>query len=277
MVMTTKKRNQLKQISICFLLLSMGQALLAQDNGYLANRIKPGDLMYLDGQGNECFVDYRQWDKTAPLGTLVGVVFYSYYGVGPYALTDQPGWHGWLAAIDESDPLAWAPQNTTCYNNCVALYEVEGIDTPYNPNRDNKDLAIADTCGWQNTYRLLEYLYTGQHTTLSEDTSPAFHYLFATKNGVTDFSVKPTMHRSSWYMPSYGQVRMLYGQLGCVNSALEACGGKLCHYYSSWYSSTELGNSEKTAAWSVTGMGHTDTGSYWLKYNTHNIRAVRNF
>ena len=276
-MITTLKRNQLKQLSVCFILSMLTHSLWAQDNGYLANRIKPGDLMYLNGQGEECFVDYREWDRNAPLGTVVGVVFYSYYGVGPYALTNQPGWHGWLAAIDESDPLAWAPQNTACYNNCVAFYEVEGIVTPYNPNRDNKDLAIVDTCGWQNTYRMLEYLYTGQHTTLSPNTSPAFYYLFATKNEVSDFSVKPMMHRTSWYMPAYGQVRMLYGQLGCVNAALAACGGTLFSLSRSWYSSTEVGNDQKQAAWSVTSYGHTDTATGRLKSQARNVRAVRNF
>lgn len=264
-------------MSIGFILFLLSHVGRAQDNGYLTHRIKPGDLMYLDGQGNECFVDYRQWDQNAPLGTLVGVVFYSYYGTEPYALGDQPGWHGWLAAIDESSPLAWAPQNTVCYNNCVALYEVEGVSTPYNPNRDNKDLANADTCGWQNTYRLLEFLYTGQQTTLSTATSPAFHYLFATKNGIADLSVKPTMHRTSWYMPSYGQIRMLYSQLGCVNAAMKACGGTMLNSSRVWYTSTELGSTNLQGVWSLTNYGNSGTGNALLKSTARYVRAVRNF
>lgn len=264
-------------MSICFILFLLRCVGWAQDNGYLANRIKPGDLMYLDGQGNECFVDFHQWDQDAPLGTLIGVVFYSYYGVEPYAVTDQPGWHGWVVEINESAKVAWAPQNTVCYTNCVANYQVEGIDTPYNPNRDQLDLAWADTSGWQNTYRFLEYLYTAQHKTLSASTSPAFYYLFSTKNGVTDFSVKPPMHRTSWFMPSYGQVRMLYSQVGCVNSALKACGGTLFETSHSWYSSTEIGTVNKQAVWSVTGYGYSNTDPGWLKSQERNVRAVRIF
>ena len=275
--MTTKKLNLLKQISICFIIFMSGLTGLAQDDGYLAHRVKPGDLMYLDGQGNECFVDYRQWNQDAPLGTPIGVVFYSYYGVEPYVVDDQPGWHGWVVAIDESAKLAWAPQNTVCYTNCVAFYEVDGVVTPYNPNRNQKDLAWADTCGWQNTYRFLEFLYNGQHRTLSASTSPVFHYIFSTMNGVADFTVKPSMHRTSWFLPSYGQVRMLYSQLGCVNSALKACGGTLFRLANSWYSSTEVGEENKQAAWSVTGYGFSNTNPGWLKNQERNVRAVRIF
>ncbi len=264
-------------MSICFILFCLGLPAMAQNKGYLTNRVKTGDLMYLDDQGNECFIDYREWDKNNPLGELVGVVFYAYYGVEPYAQDGQPGWHGWLAAIDESGPVAWAPKNTVCYNQCVALYEVEEVSTPWNPNRDQIHLANADTCGWQNTYRLLEFLYNGQHTTLSESTSPAFYYLFATKNGVTDFSVKPEMHRTSWFMPTYGMLRMLYGQMGCLNSALKACGGTQFSHAGSWYSSTEVGSAYKQAVWSLSWFGNSDTSPLWTKDYTHSVRAIRIF
>ena len=275
--MTTTKLNRIKQISICFICLLLGSTGRAQDEGYLTHRVKTGDLMYLDGQGNECFVDYRQWDPNQPLGELVGVVFYAYYGVEPYALDDRPGWHGWLAAIDESGPLAWAPQNTVCYNNCVANYAVEGVVTPWNPKTNCVNQANFDTCGWQNTYRFLEYLYMGQHTTLSEETSPAFYYLFSTKNGVTDFSVKPTMSRTSWFMPSFGMLRMIYAQVGCLNAALKACGGTMFNSGRSWYSSTEVGNSNKQAVWTLNSWGYSYTSNEWQKHNTRYVRAIRIF
>jgi hypothetical protein len=275
--MTTTKRKQLKQIGLCFILVLLCRTVWAQHEGYLANRIKPGDVMYIDGQGQERFVDYREWDKNHPLGEVIGVVFYSYYGVAPYALDDQPGWHGWLMAPDESGLLAWAPQNTACYNRCVASYAVEGVETPYNPNPSNKHLAMADTCGWQNTYRLLAFLYEDQHTSLSTATSPAFHYLFATKNGVTDFSVKPTMERTSWFMPSYGMLRMMYGQLGCLNNALLACGGTLMDTSKCWYSSTEFGNSDPRVVWSLNGYGYSYTNTGWFKSDARTVRAVRIF
>lgn len=255
----------------------LGVATKAQQEGYLTNRIKPGDLMYLDGQGQECFIDYREWDNSQPLGEVVGVVFYSYYGVEPYTLDDEPGWHGWLASVDESPKIAWAPQGSPCYTQCVALYEVEGVDTHYNPNVSNKHMAMGDTCGWQNTYRLLEFLYEGQHIPLSEATSPAFYYLFTTKNGVADLSVKPTMERTSWFMPSYGMLRMLYGQAGCINAALKACGGTMFNQGRSWYSSTEYGDTNPSVVWSLNGYGYSDTNTGWLKSETRYIRAVRIF
>ena len=275
--MTTSRQNLLKQISICFILLLWSVSSGAQTNGYLTNRVKTGDIVYLDGQGNECFVDYRQWDKNQPLGELVGVVCYAYYGVEPYAVDGQPGWHGWIVATKESSPLAWAPENTPCYDNCVAQYGVDGVNTPWNPHKSCINYANLDTCGWQNTYRFLEYLYTGCHTTLSEAVSPAFYYLFATKNGVTDFSVKPVMDRTTWFMPSYGMLRMIYGQVGRINAALKACGGTLFYSGRSWYSSTEIGDSCKQAAWSLTGWGNSNTSSGWLKNKTRNVRAVRIF
>ena len=276
-MMTTKTKNKIKQWNAFVLFIVAGVMAVAQENGYLTNRIKPGDICYLDGGGAERFIDYRQWDSVNPPGELVGVVYYSYYGSEPYGIEgESAAWHGWIVAPDESEPVSWAPDSTICYDTCVALYPVEGVNTPYNPDNRQKDISVRDTCGWQNTYRLLEFIYTKHHTTLSGNTSPAFYYVFAEKNGVIDFSVKPTMSRTSWYVPAYGQLRFLYGNLGCINAAMAACGGQRFST-GCWYSSTEVGKSCLQAVWNLRHQGYSSVANGWLKQYNHTIRAVRNF
>jgi len=172
--------------------------------------------------------------------------------------------------------VAWAPEGSVCRDNCVALYEVEGVETPFNPEYRRKEIAIRDTCGWQNTYRLLEFVYEGQQTTLSEETSPAFLYVFQQKNGVDDLSTKPSMTGSSWYVPAYGQLRYLYGSMGFVNAGLAACGGTR-FTTGSWYSSTEVGTTCIEAAWNLHHYGYSSYLNGWYKQFKHRVRAVRNF
>lgn len=250
---------------------------IAQESGYLTNRIKPGDILYLDGQGQEGFVDYREWDSDNPPGTALGVVFYSYYGTRPCDAEGQAkGWHGWVVALDESEPCAWAPENTLCYNHCVASHTVDGVDTPWNPHALFVSYANGDTCGWQNTKRFLDYVYTENNMALSEEVSPAFHYIFAEKNGVQDLSQKPVMQDDTWYLLSYGQLRVLYGYLGCVNKAMVACGGTMLSE-GSWYSSTEVGPTCEQAVWCYHYDGYTSVADGWLKKHERQVRAVRSF
>ena len=273
-----KTQKQTKQWYVFVLLIVASILAVAQEKGYLTHRIKPGDIFYLDTNGEECFIDYRQWDKDNPPGEAKGVVFYSYYGTLPYGVEGEPAaWHGWIASLHESDRLAWAPENTICYDTCVAMYPVEGINTPGNPTHMVKMYGQLDTCGWQNTYRILEFIYTKHHTTLSEQVSPAVHYVFSEENGVTDFSEKPVMTRSSWYFLSYGQLRYLYGQIGVLNAAMERCGGKRFLAGSHRYSSTEVGSWNISGAWVhfTYEIQHTFYG-YLKKYGS-NIRPVRNF
>lgn len=272
-----KTRKQTKQWYVFILLFMAGLVAVAQENGYLSHRIKPGDILYLDGNGEECFLNYRQWDNDNPPGEAQGVVFYSYYGTSPFGLENEPSaWHGWVVSLDESGPLSWAPENSCCYDTCVALYPVEGINTPWNPYFDHLLYAIADTCGWQNTKRFLEYVYTGKGLSLSESISPAFMYLFAEKNGVVDFTQKPLMKGDSWYLMGYGQLRVLYGVMGCVNTALAACGGTL-FTENEWYSSTEVGGDQPNVVWCLVYDGSTPKANGWLKKQEYRIRPVRSF
>jgi len=270
------KKMLFKQFWMIALLMAISHGAFSQHEHYLATRIKPGDICYLDGGGQERFIGYRDWDNANPPGEVVGVVFFTYYGVRPPATEGEKAWYGWMISLEESGECAWAPTTSICYNTCVAQYAVEGIYTQWNPNHVQKLNALADTCGWQNTYRILEYIYTGNGMVLSDDTSPVLRYVFAEKNGVTDFSVKPAMHKKSWYLPSLGQLRMVYDEIGAVNMALAACGGTLLTESASWYSSTELDNSSNSV-WAISGNGVCPYSNYAKKQIARNVRAVRSF
>ena len=273
-----KTKKQTKQWYVFLILLVAVVVASAQDRGYLDHRIKAGDIFYLDATGKECFIDYRQWDKDNPPGVAQGVVYYSYYGTVPYgAEGESPAWHGWIVSLNESDQICWAPENTICNDTCVAMYAVEGISTPFNPNHMPGEYAQRDTCGWQNTYRLLEFIYTKHHTTLSDQTSPPLFYVFSEYNGVSDFSEKPVMTRSSWYFPSFGQIRYLYGHWGFINAAIEACGGTRLYAANRWQSSTEVGSYNLKGIWGFFGYDDNVLSTGILKKYALNVRAVRNF
>lgn len=271
-------RKQKKQWYVLVLLMFAIVIAMAQESGYLSHRIKPGDICYVDANGEEHFIDYRQWDSVNPPGDAQGVVCYSYYGTLPYGAEDEPAaWHGWIVSLDYAMNLAWAPENTICYDSCVALYEVDGIDTPYNPTHMAKHYGQFDTCGWQNTYRVLEFIYTKHHTTLSDQVSPLFRHIFEEHNHVSDFSEKPVMTGSSWYLPSYGQVRYMYGQIGVLNAALKACGGTLFVAGDRWSTSTEVGTWNQRGVWVHFSTDITQTFEGYLKKYGHHIRSFRNF
>lgn len=258
----------------CFL--ALYNTIYSQDEHYLATRIKPGDICYVDGEGHERFIGYRDWDMGNPPGDPIGVVFFSFYGPYPPGTDGETGWHGWMIELGESDSCVWAPETSPCYNTTVARYAVTGVSTPYNPHNNQRNHALADTCGWQNTYRMLEFLYAGQGTTLSDATLPVLRYVFSAKNGVSDFSVKPSMQERSWYLPSLGQLRLLYDEIGAVNKALAACGGVLMSEKHSWYSSSEF-QSPANAAWAVNGRGICAAGNMAKKHLYKYVRAVRNY
>lgn len=271
-----EKKTLFKLFWLIVLLMARSPWAFSQNEHYLATRIKPGDICYLDEGGNERFISYRDWNRDNPPGELLGVVFFTYYGVRPPAMEGEKVWFGWMISIEESEECPWAPENSICYNTCIANYPVDGLSTPWNPSHIQKYISLADTCGWQNTYRILEYIYTGKGAVLSDATSPVLRYIFAEKNGVTDFSVKPTMGKKSWYLPSLGQIRMAYSMIGPVNKALAACGGTLLNTSVSWHSSTELDNSNNSV-WAVNGRGICPYDNNAKKHIARNVRAVREF
>ena len=275
--MKTKFKNKFKRMYLFVFLIIACFSVTAQESGYLVNRIKPGDICYRDTEGHEQFVDYRQWDQANPPGTALGVVFFSYYGTRPCGIEGvEKAWHGWIVSVDQNDTCIFAPVTSICYDTCVALYPVEGINTPYNPAELPSSLCVADTCGWQSTKRLLEFIYTGCGAVLSDETLPALRYIFSEKNGINDFSQKPPMTADSWYLMGYGQLRILYGYLGPVNAAMAACGGALFSV-ETWYTSTEVSYRYPKSVWSYGHDGTNCTTAGWFKDKGRVVRAVRSF
>ena len=58
-MMKTNFKNKIKQLYLFVFLCVTVVSAHAQSEGYLTNRIKPGDILYQDGNGEEHFVDYR--------------------------------------------------------------------------------------------------------------------------------------------------------------------------------------------------------------------------
>ena len=246
----------------------------------VSSRIKPGDILYVDGMGEERYIDYHDWDSSEPPGTALGVVFYAYYGRTPYEVSNdietEPEWHGWIVSVEE-DSCIWCPTTSPCYNTCVANYEVGGINTPNNPYHPFN--IPHDTSGWQSTYRILDFIYEGQNKILSNSVMPPLYWIFSMKNGVTDFSTMPAMGWDSWYMPSDAQYSILYGYLGCVNAAMTACGGIRFRNFQRWLTCTERGGTypRKIQVMFYTGKFlDVDNQQTDKKYGGA-LRAVRNF
>lgn len=238
-------------------------------------RVKIGDIMYLDGSGNEHFCDFRQWDTLHPLGDLLGIVFYTRF---VYDADSNKIWHGWVMYPHEGVNLMWAPQNSICYSNHIASYATSGVSTPHNPAPNYQNKATKDTCGWQNTYRLLDFIYTGQGQTLTNEVSPAFYYIFHDLNGIQDFSTKPIMTASSWYMPSFGQLFQIFGCSGYLNASIAACGGDFLVNEGCWCGSTEGAPRFPSRLWVCTYMEACVVAPpYGIKNYSFKIRPVRSF
>lgn len=275
--MNTKTEKLFKHINIGVSLLLICITAQAQVGDYFVNRVKVGDIYYVDAGDNDRFIDYRSWDQGNPPGVPKGIVVYAHYGPKPADPTSEPAWHGWIVAIQGSEPMAWAPTGSICYNNCVAAYAVPGISTYFNPNANTNLGSMGDTCGWQNTYRVLEFIYTGQGTTLSSEISPVFHHLLSDCNGVTDFSSKPTMSYTSWYLPSYGQLKVMVGSIGAINAALNACGQTEFTITETFWTSSEYGPGNVGVAWAISSSGVGSTSPNWLKNKLRSVRPFRNF
>lgn len=267
------KENLIKIVLAILLIRGVLSPCSAQEGS--RTRVKLGDIVYLDGSGKECFVDYRQWDTLNPLGDLVGVVFYSHF---VYDADSNKVWHGWIIHPDEGVDLQWAPQGSICYTNHMASYEMNDVFTPNNPAPKFQNKATKDTCGWLNTYRILDFIYTGKNQTLTEEVSPAFYYLFHDINGISDLSTKPEMTPSTWYMPSFGQLFHIFGCSGYLNVSLSACGGSLFYNNGYWCGSTEASPSFPNRLW-ICSYNELCISAppYGTKSYTFHIRPIRSF
>lgn len=117
-----------------------------------------------------------------------------------------------------------------------------------NHNPSYAQNLLIDTAGYTNTLSLRTYYNNSNNAA-----------------GVVDF-----VH--GWFLPSAAQLRMLYGQLPYVSSAITNAGGTEMSY--AWYwSSTERSSSE---AWCVDFGANTSSGGFVQKGKTtsNRVRAI---
>ena len=161
---------------------------------------------------------------------------------------------GWVVALDDAPMyLRWGD-----LSNVPNLPEY-GYDSA-TANIYNPLLAVADTAGYSNTMAISNFFNTVQNATLGVDMA----------NG--------------WYLPSAGQLSMLYAQLPLIETPLVNAGGSLLHDgdWSLYWTSTELNGAQ---AWTVnfsmpnpqSGFLYTHSGELIPqdKNTTSRVRAVR--
>lgn len=174
-------------------------------------------------------------------GTIVHPEEWVGHDCNPMAVVfyvDQTGEHGWAVHITE--------QSTSC----IWSTQVSDVDSLVNYLTSRQ--VLRDTAGYRNT-RVLR-------TTGTETTYPAA-YLVDIADG--------------WYLPTCGQLRVLYAALNTVNASLSLVGGTAVGSTSSsnwrYWASNEF---DEGFAWSVASNGFL---SYPQKSLAHRVRAVRSF
>jgi len=151
---------------------------------------------------------------------------------------DNSGEHGWVVHLhDQELSAAWSP--TSQY-----------VDISTLDNYANAREAIMDLDGYGNTQKILAA------TDLS--TCPAAH--------AVDFE-------NGWYMPSAGQMRLLFSEMVRVNNALQIVNGTPFPMDDSFYYWTSTECSE-SLAFNVSSVGNL---TFWSKYFAFRVRSVRNF
>lgn len=194
-------------------------ALLLTMTSQAQNTVHPGDILCTDGTTISA-ANYAASGKKAD-----GVVFY----------VNSTGKHGWALSLTQS--------NSTC------LWGGHGIDIPTLAN-NNRDAALADTAGYNNTQKILKYGLANNLT-----------YPAAAATAIP-----------GWYLPALGQLRQLYATLDVVNASLATISGTPLMTGIWYWSSSECTN---TNAWAVGNNGtlfgydYKDGGNY--------VRAVRSF
>lgn len=118
---------------------------------------------------------------------------------------DNTDEHGWAVHLqDQANSIAWGGWT---------------IDIPSLPNYTNDRVAITDIDGFTNTQRI--------RAAGNASTYPAAY--------AVDFN-------NGWYLPSMGQLSLLYSEIVAVNASLQLVGGTLFYMNSAWvyWSSTEF-------------------------------------
>jgi hypothetical protein len=161
--------------------------------------------------------------------------------MGVVFYVDTSGAHGWAVHLQDQDlGCEWGGYN---------------LPIPNLPDHSNNYAAISDYNGYSNTSAI--------RAAGPASTYPAA-WLVDIDNG--------------WYLPSAGQLRLLYAEMVTVNASLSAVGGIPLPMnvnqpsYGGYWSSTEVND---YSAWYVGWDGNVDSSS--KKLFTRRIRSVRSF
>lgn len=152
---------------------------------------------------------------------------------------DNTGEHGWAAQLtDQATNIKWS----VSHNDITSL-----------SNYTNARNAISDLGGHANTAQIRAY-----------GTANAFPAAY-----VADFA-------NGWYLPSIGQLRILFSELVSTNTSLSIAGGSQIPMDSNWWywSSTEYNANN---AWTVNYYGFTNFFDKSTQDYSSRVRCVRDF
>ena len=160
-------------------------------------------------------------------------------GIVFYLHPDGSG--GWVVALnDASEGCMWGEE-----------VDVPLLETQYLMYNNNQQM-LNDTAGYANTQILRDFQNNSSYA-----------------SGVVDF-----VH--GWYLPSTAQLRMIYGQLAFISSALVNAGGTDLASGSYWSSSENSSNN----AWGVDftmNVAHSGHFVSTSKTSMWRVRAIRSF
>lgn len=161
--------------------------------------------------------------------------------IGIVFYVDNTDLHGWAVSLTQSDNLKWSTENTL-----INPY-INSNFSSYAPN-DHWRYAITDMNGYANT--------------LAIRTHPAANY----PAGFTpDFD-------NGWYLPSAGQLNVLFGEIVRVNESLTLVGGTSI-YDSIVGTGVYQGSVGKLFLWSST-ENRAGTGAYALEMLDGQIGSI---
>ncbi len=152
---------------------------------------------------------------------------------------------GWMVALtDVSSGCAWGTANDILTLTNIDITTFPGNYSPYYA-------ALYDTSGYSNTQKIR--IFQNNNTTFAA--------------GKVDFD-------NGWYLPSMGQLSILYGAKPFINNALIANGGTILSSSTCYWSSSEY---NATHSWSLNSDYGFPNHDY-TKISTNNkVRAVRSF
>ena len=89
-------------------------------------------------------------------------------------------------------------------------WSLDFFDVPGITNKTTQQAAIADMEGKTNTEKIVAYCNSNGYD------CPAFNFV---SNHVTEGT-----HKGDWYLPSLGELKLMYSELGAINLAFNALG-----------------------------------------------------